>query len=210
MKPLLVVGPDSTLRDVFYIAKEQYPERSVKMLAIPSRDYYDFDLAVLHEYSADKWAVCVVVNEFYINDVRRSLTDAIQKLGYALVGCTSLHACISPTAQIGIGNIIHPGVVISAGVVVGNHTVIRPNVVIAEDSNIGNFSTLESNVSIRESCEIGDFSTVCANSNLMRMTHVGKNCYLNISRQYSGVIPDKTFYSPLFQKEVRILPVVRG
>lgn len=44
MRPLLVVGPDSTLADVHSLAVQKQPGAEVQRLHIPSTDYYRFDL----------------------------------------------------------------------------------------------------------------------------------------------------------------------
>lgn len=205
MKPLLVLGPDSTLRNVFALAQQAYPQRRIEMLAIPSRQYYLFDLSGLEAYSAEEWDVCLAVNEFYINDVRRALHDAVSALGYRNNSVISPRAEIDPGATIGDNAVIYPGCVIGPNAVLGKHCVLRANVVLAEDVTLGDYVTLEANVALRELANVGSFSTVCANSSLMRLTQVGRHCYLNIQRQYSGVIADMTWFSPAFQNPVRVI-----
>jgi UDP-3-O-[3-hydroxymyristoyl] glucosamine N-acyltransferase len=87
---------------------------------------------------------------------------------------------------------------------VGDYGVLRANVVLSEDVVLGDYVTLEANVSIREKCQVGRFTTICANSSLGRTTEVGEHCYLNLPRQYTGKIPDATFYSPMFENPVRV------
>ncbi|MGR4868642.1 hypothetical protein ACIPRI_07205 [Variovorax sp. LARHSF232] len=205
MKALLVAGPDSTLRDVFALARQAYSERTVAMLAIPSSDYYRFDLSGLAQYPAEQWDICIAVNEFYINDVRRALHGHVSGLGYRGTSVVSPHAHIDASVTVGENVIIHPGCVVGAGTFIGHHTVLRPNVVVAEDVSVGCYVTLEANVSVREQSTIGDFTTICANSSLARTTRIGTHCYLNLSQQFSGVIADSTFYSPSFQNPIRIL-----
>ena len=205
MKPLLVAGPDSTLRDVHALALQAYAGRVVAILAIPSSDYYLFDLAELSRFPASQWDVCLAVNEFYINDVRRALHARFSQLGYSSASVISPHAQVDASASIGENVIIHAGCVVGAGSVIGHHTILRPNVVIGEDVIVGCYATLEANVAVREKTSIGDFTTICANSSLTRMTRVGDHCYLNLSRQYTGDIPACTFYSPSFENPVQVL-----
>jgi acetyltransferase-like isoleucine patch superfamily enzyme len=205
MKPLLVAGPDSSLRDVFAIAQHAYPERTVAVLAIPSTDYYHFDLTGLAYFPASQWDICVAVNEFYINDVRHALHSQVSGLGYQGTSVVSPQAHVDPNATIDENVVIYPGCVIGAGCAIGHHAVLRANVVLAEDVSVGCYATLEANVAVREQSIVGDFTTICANSSLARMTRIGAHCYLNLSQQYYGTIADKTFYSPVFQYPVRVL-----
>lgn len=205
MKKVLVAGPDGTLRDVYALARLAYPSREVAMLSVPTSDYYKFDLTALKSYPPDQWDVCIAVNEFYINDVRRSLRETLQAQGYAAVSAISPDAHVDATAVLGEGVLIYGGCAIGAGVVIGHHSVLRPNVVLSEDVEIGAYVTLEANVAIREKATVGAFTTICANSSLTRMTEVGEHCYLNLSRQYAGQIPSCTFYSPMFQNPVQVI-----
>jgi acetyltransferase-like isoleucine patch superfamily enzyme len=205
-KPLLVIGPDFTLRDTYALAREIYPQRHVEMLEIPVTDYYHFDLSALENFPASEWEVCISVNEFYINDVRRAFAEAIEKRAYQKsVALVSPHAHVDQSVTLGENTIIHAGAFIGAGSSIGHHAVVRPNVFVGEDVEIGNYVTLEANVAIRELSNIGDFTTICANSSLVRSTRVGTHCYLNLPWQYTGSIPDSTFYSPMFDNPVRVI-----
>jgi len=204
-KPLLVVGPDGSLRDVFALAREAHVGRRVEMLHIPSRDYYYFDLDVLTSYPTSEWDICLAVNEFYINDVRRALHARVMALGYRCVSAISPRAHVDASVALGDNVVIHAGCFVGAGSRLGDLTVLRPNVVLAEEVALGHYVTLEANVSVRENSNIGDFTTVCANSSLARGTRVGAHCYLNLPKQYSGEIVGCTFYSPAFENPVRVL-----
>lgn len=206
MKSLLVLGPDSSLRGIYSIAQQAWPQRQVEMLAIASTDYYHFDLSGLADFDPQQWQVCVVVNEFYINDVRRALREEIVALGYEPASIISPRADVDPTAVLGENVIIQSGCAVGANVTIGGYCVLRPNVVISEDVVLGSFVTLEANVAIREGATVGNFTTICANSSLARMTRVGAHCYLNLQRHYSASIADMTFYSPMFECPVRVLP----
>lgn len=203
-KRLLVAGPDTTVRSAFDIALAACPQSRPEMLQLASTDYYRFDLDALAEFPPADWAVCAAVNEFYINDVRRAFVEAIATRGYELRGLVSPRSDVSASAVIGAGCIVHPGVSVGPDCVVGAHAVLRPNVVLAEGVAVGAFATLEANVSVREGARIGDFTTVCANSSISRMTRIGDHCYLNLQRRYEGVIPALTFYSPMFERPVRV------
>ncbi|WP_213876077.1 hypothetical protein [Pseudomonas sp. dw_358] len=205
MKPLLVLGPDSTLRNVFALAQQAWPQRRIQSLVIPAKQYYLFDLSVLDAYSPNDWEVCVAVNEFYVNDVRRALQEAVAARGFSNASVISPRADIDASAVIGSNAVIYAGCVIGPNVVLGQQCVLRANVVLAEDVVLGDYVTLEANVALRELASVGSFTTVCANSSLMRQAKVGKHCYLNIQRQYSGEIADMTWFSPAFQNPVRVI-----
>lgn len=209
MKSLLVIGPDSTLRNVHAIAVQAYPGLDVRMLPIPSVGYYDFDLSGLNDFPPSNWNICVAVNEFYINDVRRALCVAVEPLGYEFQSVISPRADIDPLAVIGDNSIIYSGCVVGANTRLGRSCVLRANVVLCEDVTLGDFVTLEANVAVREGAVIGDFTTVCANSSLMRFSRIGKHCCLNKQLQYDGVIKDWTWYEPNFQHPVRVLGAIR-
>lgn len=204
MEPLLVTGPDSTLQSAYELAKEIWPERHIVQLHIPSQDYYRFDLSVFEQYPAQQWQIALAVNEFYINDVRRALHERVNALGYRFISLISPRASVSASVQIGSNAIVHAGCFIGAHSKLGGLCCLRPNVVLAENVQVGDFVTLEANVAIRENSTVGDFVTVCAGSSLQRGTLVGAHSYLNIMKQYSGVIPAASFFSPLFAQTIQI------
>jgi len=204
MRPLLVSGPDSTLRNVYTLAKQAFPGRRVEMLFIPSADYYRFDLTGLKDFDPQEWDICVAVNEFYINDVRRALHDAVAILGYQCASVISPRADVDPSAVIGANAVIYGGCVVGANVLIGHHCVLRGNVVLSEDVVLGDYVSLEANVAIREGATVGSFTTICANSSVARISRIGQYCYLNHQRQYSGTIVDMTFYSPNFQHPIQV------
>ena len=205
MKSLLIAGPDGMLRDTHALALQVYPGRPIEMLHIPSTDYYHFDLSGLDSFPSAQWDICIAVNEFYINDVRRALHALVAPLGYQVASLISPRAQVDSSAVVGENTIIHAGCFVGAGSSIGHHCVLRPNVVLSEEVRIGDYITLEANVAVREKSSVGDYTTICANSSLVRMSDVGAHCYLNLSRQYAGHIPACTFYSPSFENPVRVL-----
>lgn len=205
MKKVLVVGVDSTLTDAYKLAQQVFPERVVDKVFIPSNDYYNFTLSELESYSPEDWCVFVAVNEFYINDVRRALFERVMTFGYDTISLVSPDAYLGDDVKIGNNVLIASGCFVGAGTVLGDCCVLRANTVLSDNVTIGEYVMLEANVSIRELSVVGDFSTICANSSLVRATTIGAHCYLNLSRQYSGVIPACTFYSPMFENPVRVL-----
>lgn len=205
MKSLLVTGPDGTLKNAFYLASQIYPDRQILMCPIPVTDYYNFDFSILNNFPATEWEVSASVNEFYINDVRRSFCHELSKAGYQFTSLISPHAHIDPSAHIGENTIIYAGCFVGANSSIGNSTVLLPNAVLANDVTIGDYATIEANVTIREQCTIGNFVTICSNSNIMRTTKIGDHCYLNITNQYSGTIPTSTFYSPMFTNPIQVI-----
>lgn len=55
---------------------------------------------------------------------------------------------ISPTAKIGVGTVLQPGVFVGENVVIGNNCLIHPNVVIYQDSVIGDNVIIHANSTI--------------------------------------------------------------
>lgn len=206
MKNLLVVGVDSTLCDAYQLARQVFPDSTVESFFVPSKDYYEFDLSGLACFSPEVWSVFVAVNEFYINDVRRALFEGVQEFGYQAVSLVSPSACLGDGVRVGKNVMVSSGCFVGAETTLGDCCVLRANVVLGDNVSIGEYVTLEANVSMRELCKVGGFTTVCANSSFVRDTAVGEHCYLNLSKQYSGIVPACTFYSPMFENPVRVLP----
>lgn len=75
-------------------------------------------------------------------------------------------AFVAPSASLGIGVALFPGVVIGANAVIGDHVIILPNSVVSHDSAIGNYTcicggvTIGGHAKIGNCCYLGQHSTI--------------------------------------------------
>lgn len=202
-KPILIVGPDTSVNDTYYLAKISHPDREISKLIIPTTDYFIFDFSGINKFSPEIYSICTSTNEFYLNHVRKEFHEKLFSLGFKEESIVSPLAYIHEDAYIEEGCIIHSGCSIESGVKIGKKSVLRPNVSVANNCNIGQFVTLESNVSVRELVSIGSNTLISANSSIARNVKIGEYCYLNQQKQYKDSIPSYTSISAIFENPVR-------
>ena len=86
-------------------------------------------------------------------------TDVREKLSSLnVVWHTAIHhsAIISPTASIGVGTVIMPGVVINSSSAIGNHCIINTGAIIEHDNVIKDFAHISVGVRLGGTVEIGE------------------------------------------------------
>jgi sugar O-acyltransferase (sialic acid O-acetyltransferase NeuD family) len=87
---------------------------------------------------------------------------------------------IGPECQVGYNTLIMAGVVLTAGVRVGNHCVILPNTVIAHESRLGDFSLVGSNVSISGGVQVDEGCYIGSGAKLIQEIHVGSRALVGL------------------------------
>lgn len=126
---------------------------------------------------ADTQASAVIVHEDVAAPAGLSTIRCVDPYAGVTVSIVALHghrkhpqwgisegAVIDPTAKIGEGANIAPGVTIIAGATLGKNCTLYPGCYVGEGALLGNHCTLFPNVVIYEGCELGDRVTVHANS----------------------------------------------
>lgn len=94
------------------------------------------------------------------NQLRQKIQVKCEKIGYAVVNIISSRAYISPTVEMGKGNVIMNGAILHASTRLGNGCIINTN------------------ASVDHDCVIGDYTHVAPGVAISGFTHVGRECCL--------------------------------
>lgn len=207
MQDLLIIGCDATVDEATDIATSgmQARYKNVRGIQLHAEDYFPRDYSLLDEFNAQETLVCVVGNEYYINQVRAEVYATVKAKGFRFTNIISSQALVSPSANLGESNVIWPGAYIGARTSIGNGCMIRGGAQIYPDCKLENFVTVEPHCIIRESCTLQNHCTLCAHTYLMRTAHIGASVYINKPGQYHGYLNPNTFISPFFENRIQVV-----
>lgn len=110
------------------------------------------------------------------NYLREEITNnLIRKTGQNPVNIIHPRAFVSPSAQLGYGNLILAGAVVHTNSIVGNGCIINTNSVVEHDNVIGDYAQISPAATLCGYVEIGHHSFISANSTLIPSIKVAPN-----------------------------------
>ena len=107
------------------------------------------------------------------HNTRRIWFDKACQVGLKPLSCVSKHAYIHPTAAIGKGVLIYPGVKIMRNVKIGDNVIILPNTIVSHGAEIGSYTMLNNGVIINGDVKIGSSSFIGAGAQIREGVRVG-------------------------------------
>ena len=105
--------------------------------------------------------------------LRIKLVDLARKSGFIFPNLIHPLAYISPTASLGEGNYIAPGVVVNANAKISDHCIINTGAIIEHDCKIGDFAHISPGVVLSGGVSIGDHSHLGAGSVVIQNLKIG-------------------------------------
>jgi len=101
----------------------------------------------------------------------------------ALADCTGKQRIATRLEPLGLryASVVHPSVVFSTGVNVGDGATIGAGAVIAHDTLVGEHVTVNLNASIGHDCVLGRFSTVSPGANVAGRVQLGEGCEVGLN-----------------------------
>ena len=111
------------------------------------------------------------------NFQRSKVVDFIGKNVPSLkvANCVHASAIISKHCQLGIGNVVMPGVTVGPSSVIADHCILNTNSSLDHDCRMDNFSSLGPNSVIGGDCSIGKFSQIGIGATVFHSISIGKN-----------------------------------
>lgn len=174
MRKLVILGFGGFGREVAWLVEEiNSSKESLELLGIIDEDYSKHgliqnDCKVLGDFnyvstiSEQLYAVCAVGNP----RVKQRLVRKAETAGLKFVNLIHPGAKISRYVDIGVGNIICAGSLISTNVTLKNHVCVNPSSNVGHDCVIESYSTIlwsvniSGNCNIETGCEIGTNATI--------------------------------------------------
>lgn len=123
---------------------------------------FDF-INTLSEIGCEFVYQCGSVNNHKTRDIWFKKAVSIGMIPRTLI---SKIAYIHPTALIGKGSIIYPGVKIMTNVSIGENCIVLPNTVINHDSHIGNYCIINTACVINGNVSVGDKSYIGSSTSI--------------------------------------------
>lgn len=148
------------------------------------------------KYPPEAFEVILAVGYSQMGKVRRRLAECCKKKGYSLASFIHSSAVISPSSELGEGNILLENVVVAPMAKVGHCNLIWNGVHISHECILGNYNTLSvssalaGNVTIQDNCFLGVNSTVADHTTVANYTLVGAAGYVKRdTNPYDVVVP---------------------
>ncbi|NRD20806.1 NeuD/PglB/VioB family sugar acetyltransferase [Winogradskyella eckloniae] len=98
-----------------------------------------------------------------------------QNKDFTFINALSKFAYISPTAKIGVGNVIMPGVIINSEANMLNHCVINTNSSLEHNCKMEDFSSLSAGVTTGGYFNLGKYSAIALGVTILDRTTIGEN-----------------------------------
>ena len=127
-------------------------------------------------------------------NLRVEIKEKFVKEGFIFESVISPVAKISKHAVIGAGTVIMHGVVINAGVKIGDYSIINTGSIIEHDSKIGNFSHISTGVISNGKTSIGNNTFVGSGTIIMEQIKIGDNCIIGMGQQVRHDLSDNSKY----------------
>lgn len=132
----------------------------------------DADLTLLAEQY--KYAL-ITVGQIKSPAIRKSLYLQAVKLGFYLPTIIAPSACVSRHAVLGLGNIVMPGVILNAGVKIGDNCIINSRALIEHDATVGDHSHVSTGTIVNGSVRIGEGCFIGSGSIIKQNISIGNN-----------------------------------
>ena len=114
------------------------------------------------------------------NFIRSNVDEMICNLApnFEFINCIHKSAKVSNHCQLGIGNVVMPGVTINASSLILNHCILNTNSSLDHDCRMMNYSSLGPNSAVGGNCSIGEFSHIGIGTSVIQGVSIGKNCII--------------------------------
>lgn len=144
----------------------------------------------------------VALGDNYLREkVVNELLD--QKKDFEFINVISQFASISPTATIGVGNVIMPGVVVNSEAIIGNHCIINTNSSLEHNCVMEDFSSLSAGVTTGGYFKLGRYSAIALGVTIYDRTSIGENVVVGSGSLVTKDLESHGLYYGIPAKRVR-------
>ena len=163
-----------------------------------------FDISSLADVPPAQWFAFAAVGSELLNLRRLGLMSQLRGAGYRLVSVVSKTATVSPTFVPGENVFVGSGAVHESRVATRHNTHIAAGAVVGVGTTLGHSVWIGPRAVIGAGVSIGDGTIIAPGAIIADEVCIGRQCDLGIARTYTGNIPDRTFFSPVFDAAVRM------
>jgi len=137
------------------------------------------------------------------NPKRRRWIEKIEQKGFKFDTVIHPSVIMSDSVNIGEGCIICPGVILTCDIRVGRHTIINVSSTINHDCKIGNFVTISPGVNIGGRVIIEDECFIGIGVKIINDVHIGKGSFIGAGAVVTEDIPENTLAVGVPAKPIR-------
>ena len=202
--PLLLVGAGTALRECYAAWSSAQPDRKVEIIEASSKDNFNYDIAGLEQYDALGWLAFAALANDAINFPRLKMMTDLRLQGWRFDRFVSPHAMVPRNWLPGENSFVADGAVIGVNCTVKHNCWIGPRAIIGPNVKLGHSVWIGPGAILGEGVSVGDNTSIGAGVIVANAISIGRQCELLIAQEYRSVVPDRTFYSPLFPEPVRI------
>jgi UDP-perosamine 4-acetyltransferase len=195
MRPVAIVGAGGHAREVLQIL---HAERAAGGASEPVGFITDEPLAgeldgvpILggFEWFERRAGEVFVVIAVGTPSVARTLAHRVRERGLRFAQVRSPLAWVADTATVGQGSILFPGVVVNAGVRVGEHASINVAATVSHDTTVGSFCGIGPGAHIAGNVVLGEGCFVGMGANVMNGVTVGEGSVIGVGAAVIDDVP---------------------
>lgn len=200
---VVVVGRDAELR----ACMETLEQLNAVGRAVPLDNASDSapDVASLTSYPPDEWFAFAAVGPSLLNLKRLGLMSSLRAAGYRMANIVSPNAVTppgwNPTENLFLDN----GVQIGTGTRILHNVSVQSGAIVGRDCDIGHSVWIGRGAILGDRVSIGDGTVLAPGAVVADGVKIGKQCEIAIAQRVLDDVPDRSFYSHLFEDVVRIL-----
>lgn len=153
-----------------------------------------FGLAVWPGSSLESLAergVGAVASHIAIREFRLALRDRARAAGLAMLNAVHPQAHLSPSARLGVGNVIKAGAVVDADVQLGDCCIVDNGAIVPHHNVIGDSVHLAPGVSMGGDCRIGSSTLVGVGASIGARISIGRNVIVATGAVVMSDVPDE-------------------
>jgi len=128
-------------------------------------------------------------------DIRNNIYSQITKIGFSMPTIISPNAYVSNHSDIGNGNIIMHGVIINAGVKIGDNCIINSKALIEHDVQIENGCHISTNSILNGNVKVGTGAFIGSSACIKNNISIGKNSIIGMGLSVRQDLEDESRFT---------------
>lgn len=158
---------------------------------------FDCDASFLNDVSALKaslnrvthFVTCIGAHHGY---ARARVSVALERLGLQPLSLAHERAFVEPTASVGRGGVLMPGVVVHKFTHVGPWSVLNTNATVDHECELGEGVHLMGSAAVAGRVTIGDHATVGTNATVLPGLRIGEGAFVGAGAVVTRDVPPRT------------------
>ena len=191
---ILIVGARETELSLMEAVSRRYPTTDLQYVMLQAPDMFNYDISVLSDFDRKTWRVISCLDERGINFSRAKTYFDLRVAGFRFETFLSASSEIASDVKLGDGVLIKSMTIIGGGAQLGSNCHIGARVSIGNGFRAGKHCWISDGVVIGDDVQLLDQTTIGPGSVIESGSRIGRMCELYNKKNYSGQIPDMSFF----------------